>query len=611
MIILGISCYYHDSAAAIIENGKIIAAAQEERFTRKKQDNSFPINSIYYCLFEMQISIEEVDAVVYYESPILKLDRWISTAIARKNISKQHQENQLIKNLSQKLNLTKEFRENFEKIGKQDKLHFVQHHYSHAASAFFPSPFKKAAVLILDGVGEWATTSIGIGSNNNLKLIEAIDFPNSLGLVYSAFTTFCGFKVNSGEYKLMGLAPYGEPKYVDTIKEKIISIKEDGSFSLNMNYFSFMDSDIMTNQKFEELFNTKAREQEAPLNQIYMDIASSIQLITEEIIIKLAKYAKKLIGEENLVLAGGVALNCCANGKLLSENIFKNIWIQPASGDAGGSLGAALAYYYSKTKEQRVINSNLDSQEGSYLGPSYSKEEIKQYLDQKEIPFKEYKKNETAIEIASLLSNGKVIALFNGRMEYGPRALGSRSIIGDPRDPKMQTHMNLKIKFRESFRPFAPAVLEEDLEKYFDLNVRTPYMLQVAKVKENRCNYVDKKLLKKEKFNMLNYLNQLRSDIPAITHVDYSARIQSVNKSTNEYFYSILNEFKKLTGYSVCINTSFNVRGEPIVCTPEDAFKCFMRTDIDVLVIENFILLKNEQKEYLEENDWRDEYELD
>lgn len=611
MVILGISAYYHDSAAAIIKNGDIIAAAQEERFTRKKQDASLPVNAINYCLYEADVELEEVDYVVYYENPTLKLDRWLATALARYENNPDYQVEKLIRSISQKLQAPYELRKFFGKIGKNDCLYTVPHHYSHASSAFYPSPFKSAAVMVLDGVGEWSTTTVGIGRENKLEILKSIDFPHSLGLLYSAFTYFCGFKVNSGEYKLMGLAPYGEPVYVNKIKDNIIDIKDDGSYSLNMSYFGYLDSDIMTNEKFHSLFDIEPRKPESKLTKKYMDIAASIQQVTEEIVLKIAKNLAKETGEENLVMAGGVALNCKANGKLLLKKYFKNIWIQPASGDAGGSLGAALAYYYGKLSKERIVNKEQDAQKGSYLGPSFSNEEIEEYLKAKNIPYKKFTKTECNELVAKYMSEGKVIGYFNGRMEYGPRALGGRSILGDPRDPQMQTRMNLKIKFRESFRPFAPAVLEEKVSEYFEIDSKSPYMLLVAQVKKERCKSVDESMLKNNKYDMIAFLNQQRSDIPAVTHIDCSARIQTVSKLTNPNFYEVLTKFEEITGCAVCVNTSFNVRGEPIVCTPEDAYRCFMRTDMDVLVLENCILLKEEQPEYNEEKDWRDEYELD
>jgi len=610
-MILGISAYYHDSSASLIKDGKILAAVQEERFSRKKNDSNLPINSINYCLYIANTNLSEIDAVVYYENPVMKLDRWLSTAIGRNHISKSYQNEKIIKNLSQKMNILYELRKEFGQIGKEDKLYTVPHHYSHASSAFFPCPFDNAAVMILDGVGEWTTTTLGRGNGKNLEINKCISFPNSLGLLYSAFTSYCGFKVNSGEYKLMGLAPYGKPIYTDIIKKNIITILEDGSYSLNMNYFSYMDSNIMTNEKFSRLFNMPPRKPESKLTKQYMDVAASIQKITEEVILKLAKNLAKETGEKNLVMAGGVALNCSANGKLLVKKYFDNIWIQPASGDAGGSLGAALAYYYGKISTTREISHDLDSQFGSYLGPNYTNEEIKEYLQIEKIPFKELAENDCLKEVAKLMAQGNIIGFFNGRMEYGPRSLGARSILGDSRDPEMQTRMNLKIKFRESFRPFAPAVLEEKVEEYFSIDSKSPYMLQVAPVKTSRCNTVDESILEKNSYDMLEYLNQKRSDIPAVTHIDYSARIQTVSKKTNPKFHKLLTEFEKLTGYAVCVNTSFNVRGEPIVCTPEDAYKCFMRTDMDVLVLENCILLKKEQPKFNDNKEWENEYELD
>jgi carbamoyltransferase len=611
MYILGISAYYHDSSASIIHNGKIIAAVQEERFTRKKQDSSLPINSIEYCLYEANVLMSDIDAVVYYENPIIKLDRWLATFIGRFKISNKYQTEKIIKGLSQKMNAVDELRDCFKFIGKKNILYTVPHHYSHASSAFYPSPFESAAVMVLDGVGEWSTTTLGVGTGKELKLIKSIDFPNSLGLLYSAFTSYCGFKVNSGEYKLMGLAPYGEPIYAEKIKSKIINIKEDGSYALNMKYFSYLDSNIMVNEKFHNIFGVLPRESESKLTKEYMDIAASIQAVTEEIILKLAKKLSSVTGQKNLVMAGGVALNCSANGKLLLRKYFDNIWIQPASGDAGGSLGAALAYHYNKTNSNREVNGVDDSQYGTYLGPDFTNNEIEEYLISENIAFKKYDEDGCLKKAAELMADECIVGYFSGRMEYGPRSLGNRSILGDPRTIEMQTRMNLKIKFRESFRPFAPAVLEEKVSEYFDIDSKSPYMLLVAPVRKERCNDVDRDILMDNDYDMLEYLNQSRSDISSVTHVDYSARVQTVSKNTNPRFHKLLSNFENITGYPVCINTSFNVRGEPIVCTPEDAYRCFMRTDMDVLVLENYILIKGEQSKFEEDGDWREEYELD
>ena len=610
MIVLGISAYYHDSSAAIINDGVIVAAVQEERFTRVKQTADLPIYSISYCLEEAGIEMSELDAVVFYENPVLKFDRSLSLGLGRYHISKDYQNKLFSKYILQKLAIPQELREVFGQIGKNDLLYTVPHHYSHAASAFYPSPFEESAILILDGVGEWSTTSIGVGKGKKLELTHSIDFPNSLGLLYSAFTYYCGFKVNSGEYKLMGLAPYGEAKYVKLIKDNIVEIFEDGSFSLNLEYFDFLDKEIIASSKFDLLFKIKARKSETKIEIKYIDIAASIQDVVEEIIIKLAKNLAKNTKQKNLVMAGGVALNCSANGKLLLEEIFENIWIQPASGDAGGSLGSALSYYYAQSKTPRKVENTNDSQKSSLLGPEYDSETIQEYLRFSNLPFHLCEDYNLLIDkIARYIDDGKIIGHFSGRMEYGPRALGSRSIIGDARDIKMQNQMNLKIKYRESFRPFAPAVLEEEAKNYFDLNSKSPYMLIVANVKTDKLINNTTKITDPK--NILDQINEPRSIIPAVTHIDNSARVQTVSKDQNRRFYDILHRFNELTGCPICINTSFNVRGEPIVCTPEDAYRCFMRTEIDILILENCILIKEEQPIRNKDDNWKDEYELD
>lgn len=597
IFILGISAYYHDSAAAIIKNGDIIACAEEERFTRKKGDNSFPLNAVHYCLKEAGIGIDELHHVVFYDKPVLKFDRIIASYIhsAPRGLAsflkaiplwlkdKLWVEDIICKELNYKNNIL-----------------FTEHHQSHAASAFFPSPFKEAAIITVDGAGEWATTTIGCGSDNNIKLIKKIDFPHSLGLLYSAFTYYCGFKVNSGEYKLMGLAPYGTPKYLDLIKKEIITIKNDGSYVLNEKYFNYISGLKMISNKFEKLFGKKALKPDEKHSQFYMDIAASIQELFNEIMVNIAIEAKKTTGLSNLCMAGGVALNCVANARILKKAGFDNIWIQPASGDAGGALGAALYVHYSYLNKKREADNIRDFQKGSYLGPSYSDEEIENILKQFNAKYKKVTKDELVKIVAAEIANQKVIGWFQGRMEFGPRALGNRSILGDARSDKMQTIMNLKIKFRESFRPFAPSVLEENAEDYFEVDRPSPYMLFTAQVKED-------KLLNTNaiKIKGTEALKVKRSVIPAITHVDNSARLQTVSKDTNPLYSSLIAEFKKLTGCPVIINTSFNVRGEPIVCSPKDAYLCFMGTNMDILAIGNFLLYKDHQPKNLELSKWK------
>ena len=609
MYILGISAYYHDSAACIIKNGEIIAAAQEERFTRKKHDHSFPQNSIIYCLKEAKISPLDLHDVVFYEKPFIKFERLIETYLAFAPKGFKSFKNFLpiwVKDkLFLKYNLIKEFNKIDENVKWKEKLLFSEHHLSHAASAFYPSPFKNAAVLTLDGVGEWATTSLAIGKDNKLDVIKEIFFPHSIGLLYSAFTYYLGFKVNSGEYKMMGLAPYGEPKYTNLIKDNLVCIAPDGSFQLDMAYFNFATGLTMTNEKFNSLFGGAPRQAETDITQKHMDIAASIQNVTEEIMVKLVTNISRETNEENLCLAGGVALNCVANGILLKKNIFKNMFIQPAAGDAGGALGAALATWHLHYNNERSV-SDTDDMRGAYLGPKYSSNQICQTLNKCRANFHELDKRQIIKKIVDGICEQKAIGLMQGRMEFGPRALGSRSIIADPRSSTMQKKLNLKIKFRESFRPFAPSVLDEYKHEWFELNQKSPYMLLVAHVKENKRKFE----------NSNNYLfgidklNQIRSEIPAVTHVDYSARIQTVHENTNPVYYSIIKEFYNRTNCPVVINTSFNVRGEPIVCSPEDAFRCFMGTNLDILVIENYILFKEEQDSSLKK-EYLNMYELD
>ena len=612
MNILGISAYYHDSAACLLKNGEIIAAAQEERFTRKKHDSNFPTHAINYCLKEAQIVASEIDNVVFYEKPFVKFERLLETYLAfapRGFLSfikamplwvkyKLFQKSLIIKELQNTLS---------PKVNWKDRLLFSEHHLSHAASAFYPSPFKRAAVLTLDGVGEWTTTSLAVGKDRDLKVIKEIHFPHSLGLLYSAFTYYTGFKVNSGEYKVMGLAPYGKPKYVKLIKEKLIMIASDGSFKMDMSYFNFATGLTMTNNKFNKLFGGPPRLPETKLTQRDMDIAASIQKVTEDIILRIAKNIAKETGERNLCLAGGVALNCVANGILLREKIFENIWIQPAAGDAGGALGAALTVWHMNQNGERNLKKNPDSMKGSYLGPEFSDSEIKNQLKSCGAVFKKFKKDDLIDSVVSALVKKKAVGWMQGRMEFGPRALGARSIIADPRHSEMQRQLNLKVKYRESFRPFAPSVLSEHVSEWFELDENSPYMLIVAGVKKQKLR---KMTTREENLFGIEKLNIKRSSIPAITHVDYSARIQTVHKNLNPFFHALISGFKEKTGCPLIINTSFNIRGEPIVCSPEDAFKCFMGTNLDLLAIGTYLLFKEDQHEYLKEN-YRDKYTLD
>ncbi|KGG00239.1 MULTISPECIES: carbamoyltransferase family protein [Prochlorococcus] len=614
--IIGISCFYHDSAAALIKDGEIVSAVQEERFTRKKHDSGFPINAIRYCLNSHNINLKDVSNIVYYEKPLLTFERLLETyiGVAPRGMRSFIAAMQVW--IKEKIFLKSELKKKFKSLQKElcplddfdmPKFLFAEHHQSHAAAAFYPSKFSESAILCMDGVGEWATTSLWIGKDNKLKHLWDISFPHSLGLIYSAFTYYCGFKVNSGEYKLMGLAPYGQPKFVQIIKEKLIDIKDDGTFRLDMNFFKYHRGFRMTSSAFHKLFGQKPRASESELTSFHMDLAASIQQVTEEIVLKLAKSIRQETGIENLCLAGGVALNCVANGKLLKENIFKEIWIQPASGDAGSAIGAALLGWYDFHKKPRKVNP-FDSMKGTYLGCEYSNNEIKKYLLNVKANFKELQDKELFEKLAELLDDGKVIGWFNGPMEFGPRALGGRSIIGDPRNIKMQSVMNLKIKYRESFRPFAPSILEEDVSTQFELNIKSPYMLLVAPVREELCK---KMSTKEENLFGIDKLNIIRSAIPAVTHIDYSARIQTVNQRTNPRYHGLIKAFKKRTGCSSVINTSFNVRGEPIVCSPQDAYRCFMRTEMDVLVLQNQLLFKEDQPKLEIDETWMDKFELD
>lgn len=582
MKIIGISAFYHDSAAALIESGNIIAAAQEERFSRKKHDKRFPVNSIKFILEYSDLSINDIDVIVYYENPRLKLVRLLYSYLAYAPKGKQSFIEAMNEWSNGKLFVEKIIRD---KLGFKGKVTKVLHHESHAASAFFPSPFDSAAFITADGVGEWQTTSFGVGSDNRLDVLGSINFPHSLGLLYSAVTQFLGFKVNSGEYKVMGLAPYGNPIYSDLILNKLIDLKEDGSFKLNTEYFDFIVGEKMINSKWEILFGRKRREPESFLSQDDMDLAASIQDVIDQAMLKLARHVKHVTGEKNLCLAGGVALNCVANGKIQKEGLFENIWIQPAAGDSGGAIGSALFYWYQNQRNSRIVDPSTDSMGGAYLGPEYNSSEIKAFLQAFKIPFT-YIDNPMK-EAAKLLSDEKVIGWFQGRMEFGPRALGCRSILGDPRSSDMQKKMNLMIKFRESFRPFAPSILEEKLSEWFDIKSLSPYMLMVADVlEEHRIETFEDQ----ENLFGIDKLNLKRSKIPAVTHVDYSARVQSVSRKTNPKYWELLNEFNKITSVPILVNTSFNVRGEPIVCTPEDAYNCFVRTKIDFLFLENYMI---------------------
>ena len=608
--ILGISAFYHDSSAALIKNDHILGAVQEERFTRIKHDSSFPKESIEYLLNNEQIKLNDLEAIVFYEKPFLKFERLLETYIAFAPFGfKSFAASMpvwLREKLFQKDNIYKNLQELDKNFKDIKKIKFSEHHLSHAASAFYPSPFNEALILTLDGVGEWSTTTVSIGNEQGIKILKEISFPHSLGLLYSAFTYYLGFKVNSGEYKVMGLAPYGEPKYKDIILDKILSVKDDGSFKMNMKYFDFATDLKMTNKNFENLFGQKRRIPEKEnLTQFHMDIASSIQKATEEIMIKITKDIRKEYNIKNLCMSGGVALNCVANGKILNEKIFDNIWIQPASGDAGGSLGAALAYWHIEKGNKK--NNTSDKMSGSYLGPQYNNEEIENDLKKVGANFEKYSDEEILIKTSELLNEGNAIGWFQGKMEYGPRALGARSIIADPRSDVMQKNLNLKVKFRESFRPFAPSIIKEKVSEFFKLYTDSPYMLLVAEIQDQK-----KLEMSKEEKNLfgIDKLNIKRSTIPAITHVDYSARIQTVDRKTNPKYYKLLEKFEELTGCPVLINTSFNVRGEPIVCSPLDAFNCLMGTNLDYLIIENYILRRKDQNKELIQ-DYKTKYQLD
>lgn len=618
--ILGISAYYHDSAAAIVVDGEIIAAAHEERFTRKKHDPAFPSNAAQYVLSESGINYNDLKAVVFYDKPFIKFERLLETyhAFAPSGLSSFKsaipvwiKEKLFMKNM-----LNKELDKLGRKRGSKVPILFPEHHLSHAASAFYPSPFEDAAILTLDGVGEWATAIIAHGKGKQIEILRELHFPHSIGLLYSAFTYYCGFKVNSGEYKLMGLAPYGNPHSPQThefkkiILEKLIDIRDDGSILQNMEYFDYATGLTMTNnKKWQELFGIPPRPEESLVTQPYMNMALAIQQVTEEVMLKMAETAKNLTGSRNLVMAGGVALNSVANGKLLASKLFDDVWVQPASGDAGGALGAALAAWHIWLGHDRVPLNNPDGMKGAYLGPAFSCLDIERAARKYNAKYQHYENfNELSEQVAKYIADGKVIGWFQGRMEYGPRALGNRSILGDARNPEMQKKMNLKIKYREGFRPFAPTVLEEDIPEFFELDRPSPYMLLVVPVVQKRRiplpdGYFDR--------NLSERLYFLRSDVPAITHVDYSARLQSVNKNVNPLYWQLINDFKKLTGYGIIVNTSFNVRGEPIVCTPEDGYRCFMRTEIDYLVMGNYLFDKKEQEKLKQDTNWKEEFKLD
>ena len=612
MYILGISAFYHDSAACILKDGEIVAAAQEERFTRKKHDPGFPHHAIQYCIKEANIAATQIDNVVFYEKPFLKFERLLETylAFAPRGFTSFAKAMPLwIKDkLFQKSALNKELKSALdENIDWRERLLFSEHHLSHAASAFYPSPFDRAAVLTLDGVGEWTTTSIAVGSGSELKVLKEIHFPHSLGLLYSAFTYYTGFKVNSGEYKVMGLAPYGEPRYSDLIKEKLITTASDGSFQLDMSYFDYATGLTMTNKKFNALFGGPPRKSETELTQREMDLAASVQKVTEDIVINIAKVIAKETGEKNLCLAGGVALNCVANGILLREKVFDNIWIQPAAGDAGGALGAALSIWYLHHKKERNSSSNRDSMKGAFLGPGFEDNEIESKLKSLGAVYIRLSEEDLIEEVASALATEKAVGWMQGRMEFGPRALGARSIIADPRSPMMQKQLNLKVKYRESFRPFAPSVLRDDVNDWFEHDSDSPYMLFVADVQKDKHRTMTSD---EEELFGIDKLNVPRSSVPAITHIDYSARIQTVHEDTNSKYHAVISKFKEKTGCPLVVNTSFNVRGEPIICSPEDAFKCFMGTDLDILAIGNYLLLKEDQNQELKEN-YEERYELD
>ncbi|HQX82503.1 MAG TPA: carbamoyltransferase [Vicinamibacterales bacterium] len=603
--VLGISAFYHDSAAALLRNGEIVAAGQEERFTRKKGDATFPHRAVEFCLEHAGIGVSDLAYVGFYDKPLLKFERILETYLG---VVPSGFRSFLMAGplwIKDKLYIDRQLRD---ELGYAGEILYSEHHEAHAASAFFPSPFEQAAILTMDGVGEWATASIGVGRANDIEILDELQWPDSLGLLYSAFTYYTGFKVNSGEYKVMGLAPYGEPKYVDRIYSDLMDLREDGSFRLNQKYFNYLTGLTMTNRAFDTLFGGPPRQPESKLTQREMDLARSVQVVCEEVMLRMARTAQKLTGLDNLCLAGGVALNCVGNGRLLREGPFRQIWIQPAAGDAGGALGVAQLIHHRHAGHPRVVVPGKDSMKGSYLGPQFTPEEVEQYLRAAGAIYEPMDEASQLDRVAGYLADEKVVGWFDGRMEFGPRALGGRSILGDPRSPKMQAQMNIKIKFREGFRPFAPSVLRERVSDYFELDGDSPYMLLVAPVKKERCIP-----LTAEQHTLwgIDKLNVPRSDIPAVTHIDYSARVQTVTAESNRRYYELIKAFERRTGCAVLINTSFNVRGEPIVCTPEDAYRCFMRTDMDVLVLGTFILEKDAQPEWKENQAWQQEFQLD
>jgi carbamoyltransferase len=608
MHILGISAYYHDSAAALVRDGDLVAAAQEERFTRRKHDAGFPAHAVQYCLAHAGVEPDGLDAVVFYEKPLTHFVRLLRTYLGTAPLGFRSYQRALPIWLREKLWIGHKVETELRALGMEmpERFWFAEHHESHAASAFYPSPFESAAVLTFDGVGEWATSSICVGRGHDLEMVRQLNFPNSLGLLYSAFTSFCGFRVNSGEYKLMGLAPYGEPRYVDRILDHLIDLHDDGSFAINRRYFGYLSSLRMTNRRFADLFDGPAREPEAELTRREMDIARSIQVVTEEVVLKMAATAAALTGERRACLAGGVALNCVANGRLLREGPFDDLWIQPAAGDAGGAVGAALWGWHQVLGNERTVPADGDGMHGAFLGPSWTTDQIASWLDDQGYPYRRLGPGERGPVVAEAVARGDVVGLFCGRMEFGPRALGHRSIIGDPRSPEMQSVLNLKIKYRESFRPFAPAVLDERTSEYFDHKGPSPYMLIVADVAEERRLPVEP-----PGDDLRQWVNQVRSDLPAVTHVDYSARLQTVDRERNPEFHEVLSSFEDLTGCGVLINTSFNVRGEPIVCTPEDAYRCFRRTEMDTLVLEDLVLSEADQPVWPEGSEWTREFTLD
>jgi len=615
--IVGLSAFYHDSAAAILVDGEIVAAAQQERFSRKKHDDSFPVQALAYVMDEVGLDMDDVAAVAFYDKPYLKFERLLETyhAFAPRGLKSFLAAMPVW--VKEKLLMKKLLRDELAKFGNSaPPLLFPEHHLSHAASAFYPSPYEEAAILTIDGVGEWATSTIGFGRGHEITILRELDFPHSLGLLYSAFTYYTGFKVNSGEYKLMGLAPYGDPdaeqtrRFRQLILEELVDLRPDGSLLLNMDYFEFATGLTMCRDDlFEQLFGIPPRPRESHLTQEYMNMALAIQQVTEEVVLRMADTARELTGADYLTMAGGVALNCVANGKLLRRQTFKDIYIQPAAGDAGGAVGAALAAWHIDLGKERQVSSGMDAMRGSYLGPEYGADEIRRVIRRHGAPYRRYEDfDELLRDVARLLDQGQVVGWFQGRMEWGPRALGNRSILGDARNPEMQKHLNLKIKYREGFRPFAPSVLHEETANFFELDRPSPYMLMVAPVRSDRCRPLPPDYQNQDLFDRLYHL---RSDVPAITHVDYSARIQTVHRETNEKYWRLIKAFQDLTGYGLIVNTSFNVRGEPIVCTPEDAYRCFMRTEMDYLVMEDFLFDKKDQPQFTDHEDWRHEFELD